>query len=96
MFEPAIVANGVTRLRASTGKRNRGDRADVAPRPGLGGAIRPPAIRTMIYAANTVESLIRSVRKVIKARASFASDLRWTLAIAWPEGKPQFMILFAR
>jgi putative transposase len=69
----------------------------------------PPAIRKMIYTTNAVESLNRSLRKVIKTRGSFPSDeaalkllylaiqhagLRWKPAIAWPEAKLQFMILF--
>ena len=60
----------------------------------------PPAIRKMIYTTNAVESLNRSLRKVIKTRGSFPSDeaalkllymaiqhagLRWKPAIAWPE-----------
>jgi transposase-like protein len=70
----------------------------------------PPAIRRMIYTTNAVESLNRRLRKVIKTRGSFPSDeavlkllymaiqhagLRWKPAIAWPEAKLQFMILFA-
>ena len=69
----------------------------------------PPAIRKMIYTTNAVESLNRSLRKVIKTRGSFPSDeaalkllylaiqhagVRWKPAIAWPEAKLQFMILF--
>jgi putative transposase len=69
----------------------------------------PPAIRKMIDTTNAVESLNRSLRKVIKTRGSFLSDeaalkplymaiqhagLRWKPAIAWPEAKLQFMILF--
>jgi transposase-like protein len=57
----------------------------------------PPAIRKMIYTTNAVESLNRSLRKVIKTRGSFPSDeaalkllylaiqnagLRWQPAIA--------------
>ena len=59
----------------------------------------PPAIRKMIYTTNAVESLNRSLRKVIKTRGSFPSDeaalkllylaiqhagLRWKPAVAWP------------
>jgi putative transposase len=70
----------------------------------------PPAIRKMIYTTNAVESLNRSLRKVIKTRGSFPSDeaalkllflairhagLRWKPSIAWGEAKLQFMILFA-
>ena len=69
----------------------------------------PPAIRKMIYTTNAVEGLNRSLRKVIKTRGSFPSDeaalkllymaiqhagLRWKPAVAWPEAKLQFMILF--
>jgi putative transposase len=69
----------------------------------------PPAIRRMIYTTNAVESLNRSLRKVIKTRGSFPSDeaalkllylaiqhagLRWKPAVAWPEAKLQFLILF--
>ncbi len=69
----------------------------------------PPAIRKMIYTTNAVESLNRSLRKVIKTRGSFPSDeaalkllylaiqhagMRWKPAITWPEAKLQFMILF--
>ena len=69
----------------------------------------PPAIRKMIYTTNAVESLNRTLRKVIKTRGSFPSDeaalkllylaiqhagLRWKPAIAWPEAKLQFLILF--
>src|SRR3954465_7789680 len=34
----------------------------------------PPAIRKMIYTTNAVESLNRSLRKVIKTRGSFPTD----------------------
>jgi len=69
----------------------------------------PPAIRKMIYTTNAVESLNRSLRKVIKTRGSFPSDeavlkllymaiqhagLRRKPAVAWPEAKRQFMIMF--
>jgi len=69
----------------------------------------PPAIRKMIYTTNAVESLNRTLRKVIKTRGSFPSDeaalkllylaiqhagLRWKPAVAWPEAKLQFLILF--
>lgn len=69
----------------------------------------PPAVRKMIYTTNAVESLNRSLRKVIKTRGSFPSDeaalkllylaiqhagMRWKPAIAWGEAKLQFMILF--
>lgn len=69
----------------------------------------PPAIRKMIYTTNAVESLNRTLRKVIKTRGSFPTDeaalkllylaiqhaeLRWKPAAAWPEAKLQFLILF--
>jgi putative transposase len=69
----------------------------------------PPAIRKMIYTTNAVESLNRTLRKVTKTRGSFPSDeaalkllylaiqhagLRWKPAIAWPEAKLQFIIMF--
>jgi transposase-like protein len=34
----------------------------------------PPAIRKMIYTTNAVESLNRSLRKIIKTRGSFPTD----------------------
>ena len=34
----------------------------------------PPAIRKMIYPTNTLESLHRSLRKIIKTHGSFPSD----------------------
>ena len=34
----------------------------------------PPDISKMIYTTNTVESLHRSLRKIIKTRGSFPSD----------------------
>ena len=34
----------------------------------------PPAIRKMIYTTNAVESLHRSLRKIIKTRGSFPTD----------------------
>ena len=70
----------------------------------------PPAIRKMIYTTNAVESLHRSLRKVIKTRGSFPSDeaalkllflairhsgIRWKRAIAWTEALAQFTIMFA-
>ncbi len=69
----------------------------------------PPAIRKMIYTTNAVESLNRTLRKVIKTRGSFPSDeaalkllylaiqyaeMRWKPAVAWGEAKLQFLILF--
>ena len=34
----------------------------------------PPAIRKMIYTTNAIESLHRSLRKIIKTRGSFPTD----------------------
>jgi len=34
----------------------------------------PPAIRKVIYTTNAVESLHRSLRKIIKTRGSFPTD----------------------
>jgi putative transposase len=70
----------------------------------------PPAIRKMIYTTNAVESLHRSLRKVIKTRGSFPTDeaaikllylaiqnagVRWRRAIEWTEAMSQFAIVFA-
>ena len=69
----------------------------------------PPAIRKMIYTTNAVESLNRSLRKVIKTRGSFPTDdaafkllylairnasLRWHRPIEWTAAMNQFAILF--
>jgi putative transposase len=69
----------------------------------------PPAIRKMIYTTNAVESLNRSLRKVIKTRGSFPTDdaalkllylairnagLRWRRPIEWAAAMNQFAILF--
>jgi putative transposase len=69
----------------------------------------PPAIRRMIYTTNAVESLNRSLRKVIKTRGSFPTDdaalkllylaiqnagLRWRRPIEWTAAMNQFAILF--
>ncbi len=69
----------------------------------------PPAIRKMIYTTNAVESLYRSLRKVIKTRGSFPTDeaaikllylaiqnagVRWRRAVAWTEAMGQFAIVF--
>src|SRR5579862_359280 len=69
----------------------------------------PEAVRKMIYTTNAVESLNRSLRKVIKTRGSFPNDdaalkllflairhagVRWKAAVAWPEARVQFIILF--
>ena len=70
----------------------------------------PPAIRKMIYTTNAVESLHRSLRKIIKTRGSFPSDeaatkllflairnagIRWKRPIEWTAAMGQFAILFA-
>ena len=70
----------------------------------------PPAIRKMIYTTNAVESLHRSLRKIIKTRGSFQSDeaatkllflairnagIRWKRPIEWTAAMGQFAILFA-
>jgi len=70
----------------------------------------PPAIRKMIYTTNAVESLHRSLRKIIKTRGSFPIDeaaikllylaiqnagVRWRRAVAWTEAMSQFAIVFA-
>lgn len=69
----------------------------------------PPAIRKMIYTTNAVESLNRSLRKVIKTRGSFPTDdaalkllylairnagLRWRRPVEWTAAMSQFAILF--
>lgn len=69
----------------------------------------PPAIRKMIYTTNAVESLNRSLRKIIKTRGSFPTDdaalkllylairnagLRWRRPIEWTNAMNQFAILF--
>ena len=69
----------------------------------------PPAIRKMIYTTNAVESLNRSLRKIIKTRGSFPTDeaalkllflairnagLRWSRPIEWTAAVGQFVILF--
>ena len=69
----------------------------------------PPAVRKMIYTTNALESLHRSLRKVIKNRGSFPTDeaalkllflairhsgIRWNRAIAWTEAFAQFTIMF--
>jgi putative transposase len=69
----------------------------------------PPAIRKMIYTTNAVESLNRSLRKVIKTRGSFPTDdaalkllylaiqnagLRWRRPVEWTAAMNQFAILF--
>ena len=69
----------------------------------------PPAIRKMIYTTNTLESLHRSLRKIIKTRGSFPSDeaaakllylairnagMRWNRPVDWTAALGQFAILF--
>ncbi len=68
----------------------------------------PPAIRKMIYTTNAVESLHRSLRKIIKTRGSFPTDeaalkllflairnagLHWRRPIEWTTAMGQFAIL---
>jgi putative transposase len=70
----------------------------------------PPAIRKMIYTTNALESLHRSLRKIIKIRGSFPTDeaaakllflairnagIHWRAPVAWNEAMGQFAILFA-
>lgn len=69
----------------------------------------PPAIRKMIYTTNAVESLNRSLRKIIKTRGSFPTDdaalkllylaiqnagVRWKRPVEWTAAMGQFAILF--
>jgi len=69
----------------------------------------PPAVRKMIYTTNAIESLNRSLRKIIKTRGSFPTDdaalkllylaiqnagLRWRRLIEWTAAMNQFAILF--
>jgi len=69
----------------------------------------PPAIRKMIYTTNAVESLNRSLRKIIKTRGSFPTDdaalkllylaiqnagVRWRRPVEWTAAMGQFAILF--
>src|SRR5271165_2015722 len=77
-----------------------GDRPGLAAGLGIrGAAVRLPAgIRKMIYTTHAVESLHRSLRKIIKTRGSFPTDeaalkllflairnagLRWRRAVEW-------------
>lgn len=68
-----------------------------------------PAIRKMIYTNNALESLRRSLRKIIKTRESFLRDeavakllflairnagIRWRRPVDWTEAMGQFAILF--
>lgn len=69
----------------------------------------PPEIRKMIYTTNALESLHRSLRKIIKTRGSFPSDeaaskllylairnagVNWRRPIAWTAAMGQFAIMF--
>jgi len=69
----------------------------------------PPPIRKMIYTTNAVESLHRSLRKIIKTRGSFPTDeaamkllflairnagVHWRRPIEWTAAMGQFAILF--
>jgi putative transposase len=69
----------------------------------------PPAIRKMIYTTNAVESLNRSLRKIIETRGSFPTDhaalkllylaiqnagVRWRRPVEWTAATGQFAILF--
>ena len=69
----------------------------------------PPDIRKMIYTTNAVESLNRSLRKIIKTRGSFPTDeaamkllylaiqnagVHWRRPIAWTAAMGQFAVLF--
>ena len=69
----------------------------------------PLEIRTVIYTTNSVESLNRSLRKIIKTRGSFPNDeaamkllylairnagVHWRRPIAWTVAMGQFAIQF--
>ena len=69
----------------------------------------PPAIRKMIYTTNALESLHRSLRKIIKTHGSFPNDeaavkllflairnagVGWKRPIEWTAAMGQFAILF--
>jgi putative transposase len=69
----------------------------------------PPDIRKMIYTTNAVESLNRSLRKIIKTRGSFPNDeaamkllylaiqnagIHWRRPVAWTAAMSQFAIVF--
>jgi len=69
----------------------------------------PPAIRKMIYTTNAVESLHRSLRKIIKTRGSVPNDeaatkllflairnagIHWKRPVEWTTAMGQFAILF--
>jgi len=70
----------------------------------------PKDIRKMIYTTNAVESLHRSLRKIIKTRGSFPNDdaalkllflalrnagVHWRRPVEWTAAMGQFAILFA-
>ena len=69
----------------------------------------PSAIRKMIYTTNAVESLHRSLRKIIKTRGRFPTDeaalkllflairnagVKWRRRVEWTAAMGQFAILF--
>jgi putative transposase len=69
----------------------------------------PPQIRKMIYTTNALESLHRSLRKIIKTRGSFPNDeaatkllflairnagVHWKRPVEWTAAMGQFAILF--
>ncbi len=69
----------------------------------------PPDIRKMIYTTNAVESLNRSLRKIIKTRGSFPNDeaamkllylaiqnagIHWRRPVEWTAAMGQLAILF--
>ncbi len=69
----------------------------------------PPDVRKMIYTTNAVESLNRSLRKIIKTRGSFPNDeaalkllflairnagIHWRRPIEWTAAMGQFAVLF--
>lgn len=69
----------------------------------------PPEVRKMIYTTNAVESLNRSLRKIIKTRGSFPNDeaamkllylairnagVHWRRPIEWTAAMGQFAVLF--
>jgi hypothetical protein len=69
----------------------------------------PPDIRKMIYTTNAVESLNRSLRKIIKTRSRFPNDeaalkllylaidnagVHWRRPVAWTAAMGQFAVLF--
>ena len=100
---------------STTRKATASTMAPPAPTPLWNGLTRskqtlfPPAIRKMIYTTNAVESLNRSLRKIIKTRGSFPTDdaalkllylaiqnagLRWRRPVEWTVAMSQFAILF--